>query len=886
MDIFSPCSSNPSRAPLAAFFSDGNNPDEARGELQGLARAGFGGVTLAMPRIAAITDESSEKIAKFFALLQCCRDLKLEVWLRAPLPDFSRGVRWKFQTCDLSAAQAAQWSAPHEPKILSLVAAPLNGARGAPDWSHAVSLQNLDNPEQRAKLAHLAVFAGARLWLWSEENSAAQFDWRPDLPQLLAQCEAAKVRDAVLGICLDAGQQIESAPDCVPASPTLAQSFAQQHGFYLLPHLPSLVADTGAGAAQVRQQFWQTLARERCAELETLRAFCAESNLQLRGAITPGSPARAISLLGGVPQALRVLDVPGIDISIDSQDCLSARLAAGVAELAGKRGALARIPRAELESQTPQNLLPRLQRLLHCGITIFDTRQAHAQGGAPPIIHEPLIAARRGFNERLARLATALSRGRSGARIGVLWPARSLQAHWHPRGHRITRWVEEDLRAVTQLLDDLHFGFLFVPEDDLCGASISKSIRPSFGGHPEFGCTLRCGQSSHPFEMIIVPSVSCLSRAAWDKLEEFVEAGGKVVCLGLLPRWNEDGRDGEFEARVGKSTMMTVADLYAAYAQSEGAELPDDGEPSVIGFPIVRSKVSGGRLGCYQPRLNGDAADARLRVRQMIADALPPELESGAPDVLLSRRICEDGELVFIVNESEESQRVNVRVRPLRDGAPFRCDALSGKSSPLGEWTPLGKGEGDMDRGLALPLELGAGEAELIWIEYGAKVPHAQRANFFVESFDGRTMRGWATQSGEPLALVRENESGDKDLVRWSAPFVEIPPPIACDEWSLEHMESGVCEFQLRVSIAREWQSCRVFFDIAPPMRQFAELFINGQSLGARAAAPYRWEITRNLRAGEENRKENQLSLRVWSDEAPPVGSARLVAYPIVEITQ
>ncbi len=227
--------------------------------------------------------------------------------------------------------------------------------------------------------------------------------------------------------------------------------------------------------------------------------------------------------------------------------------------------------------------------------------------------------------------------------------------------------------------------------------------------------------------MIVLPSVTALSWAAWRKLEEFAEAGGKVVCLGLLPRWSERGRDEEFESHVGRTTRLTVADAYEAYNLSEragtaaqsarrAAELAAfaaaglDGDdiaggalPPItefVGYPIAREYRSGGRWSCYQPRLNRDAADARLRASQILRESLPPDLETQAPHILHTRRILRsdrtqtdgstdgtaadegtdtdaDGELLFVFNANEAAQHVHLRVhcacRVRLRAAPAQC---------------------------------------------------------------------------------------------------------------------------------------------------------------------------------------------------------------------
>ncbi len=151
---------------------------------------------------------------------------------------------------------------------------------------------------------------------------------------------------------------------------------------------------------------------------------------------------------------------------------------------------------------TPQAQLPALHHLMQQGMTEFVTAPARsslrhngslragdetgheavaeatrgADADAPSLLHQPYGARIQTLADYLARCGDALSRGRSDARVGLLWPQRSAWAHHNPKGHRFVRWVEEDLQATAGLLDELHYSFLLLPEDTLCAARCDVGI--------------------------------------------------------------------------------------------------------------------------------------------------------------------------------------------------------------------------------------------------------------------------------------------------------------------------------------------------------------------------------------------------------------------------
>jgi hypothetical protein len=125
------------------------------------------------------------------------------------------------------------------------------------------------------------------------------------------------------------------------------------------------------------------------------------------------------------------------------------------------------------------------------------------------------------------------------------------------------------------------------------------------------------------------------------KIEAFIEAGGKVACLGLLPRYSERGRDVDQENAISRMVALAVGDVYDAYADFEDS----GGQGSLnAGFPMTRDSHAGGRLSSYQPRLNDSVRDALLRVRKILKESLSPEFETQAPDILYARRILAPNE--------------------------------------------------------------------------------------------------------------------------------------------------------------------------------------------------------------------------------------------------
>jgi hypothetical protein len=629
--------------------------------------------------------------------------------------------------------------------------------------------------------------------------------------------------EALTGILFDSSLHAGSTPGPpFPWTNALPEIFTERYDGVFFEQLLKLVS-SGEDAALFRQQFWETVWRARETNfLSPLRNWCKARDLQF---------------------CTRDFRIEYHALALDRK--LRARLEGASVALENKSA----FPAALVGSQ---NDLGELNRLLHAGAFAFERAPSPEFGSAPDVLQ----------NELIARHAALFTASKPGTKIGVLFPARSCQTHYHPQGHRFTRWVGEDLHSVTSLLDDLHFDWLFVQEAQLIAAA-------------QAGSTLRVGAQQHELELIVIPSVTALSWAAWEKLEAFAESGGKVACLGLLPRWSERGSDRALEERIGKTTRSIVADLYEAYAALEnGTELPP-----TIGYPIFREYHSGGRLCCYQPRLNADADDARLRVHQILRESIAPDFETQARGMSYTHRIKKGSSFFFISNDDTQRQIVNARLYPMQTGAPVELDAAGATEKPLFVFMPYSPEEGG---GMGLQLDLAAGQSRLIAIQNspvnqaGKMQNYPVRATFEIENFDGKTAAGFITESGTPKFALRR---GGK--IEWfSGKAVVVPHPLLLGfhEWNEAAFDAGR-EYSQNQIIPAEWEKCRVFLEIATP--EFpVQVVVNDHAVELKIAPPFRCDVSAFLECGQNN----LLALKIWAGEEIEVPPARLVAYPLVAV--
>lgn len=917
-------------APLVVWIWNAPLSESAlRAQLNAVVEAGFGGVIVRAADGVAPSYNSEAWLQQVQLVARECQAQNLVLWLTdegparlSTSPDNGSGTGrsgssggritrecpelrshfLRFHTIEVAREESAAWKFPAVAgQLLHAVAVPLQPSSRRPDFSRAITLTQLPLEQAGYYLARLD--ADVRVLIFAQERAGYVDLLNPQTALLFLESTHERLRnalgddwEAVTGFWLHAPTLRENSATSelqrLPWSPLLMEAFTQQPGYELLEWLPALVADLGDDASRLRQDYWAAVARmAREAFWQPIANYAENNNKLYCGFVDGQQPLNgmvaqqsdAASIFRTLPRA--AIEAPGVQnggFGLDLGRALHARLAASVAALKddgknpGASRVLAEAWRGAGWGTTPDERLPSLHHLLRQGINGFAAHGVFASIGdgqlaiqAPSELHQPYAAQWKGLAQYMARTSYVLSHGRPGARVALLWPIRSAWAHHHPKGHRLTRWVEEDLYATALMLDDLHFEFLFVSEEDLQN------------GRFEAGKVL-CGASEHAFELIVLPSVTTLHRATWTKLEALLEAGGNVACLGLLPRYSERGRDAAFEAHVSKTTMVTAGDLYEAYTEMENA---GGQAPPTAGYPITKESEAGGRLSCYQPRLNENVKDALLRVRKILKESLAPELETQAPNILYTRRILSRGEslededitrgvdgdeseseeasaslepieeegfdwdqpfdwgeefppdstdeaeatdqstldaqdtldesgdesdglaglkieeyedpkaaaarevdvsaggdVFWIFNAGEESQRVNLRLRPTQDGTPHLLDAWSGEIRRLAVWMQFPEIE---DGGLSVALDLAPQEARLLWIRpYTSPEerdePHVEAATFIVEDFDGRVARGYVTESGPPRIAVR---SGQR-LVRHADDALPLPAPLMLpDSW-------------------------------------------------------------------------------------------------------
>ncbi len=550
------------------------------------------------------------------------------------------------------------------------------------------------------------------------------------------------VLDEYLGSVIEAvvcGMEPPSVgANALPWMEGLQDSFATDHRYDLLPYLTSLLHDTGQAALRHRQNFWETWLKHHIRSTwQPLKSWCAQKHLQLVGEYRKenscGDPLRDLSHLASTSSTL-----DGWLVTTDSgaDEISVARLLSSVARQHGGDMYLdassCRSPLHQLLARySGEEVVGWVTHAVADTVSLLGLEDEQMRWLFPIASEPPPVCL-----NAVHRIAQVVGASSSRKQAALLLPTRSIwvepllgESDLHP-------FLERDFEYLAHALQAMHFNCDLVCEWDLVHADVLESV-------------LRVGAMS--YEILVLPSLTALSRFAWAKIMELVKHGGKVAAFGLLPMVSEMGHEEEFALKIRADTRTDVLGLYEAYRTSRDEALDLDI------YPVFCEDHSGGRFCSFQPTLCQDQETARLRMHQVIRESLAPEFESQheslryqlrrmtREDDIFDRYLC----VVSNLSDGQASSKVQLNVA----GTAEHLSLSTGEITPVLNYSWLS------DHQLSLPMELDPGETRVIRIHESQVGPRVEAANFHVERLelpDGGPVIGGSLRLEDlpPFALV------------------------------------------------------------------------------------------------------------------------------------
>ena len=464
-------------------------------------------------------------------------------------------------------------------------------------------------------------------------------------------------------------------------SPLLPQIFRERNGYDLLDSLPGLITGFGQNTARIRYDYFQTLS-------ELIRD-------NYHGACQDWADQHKVNYASAVP-VLRNAHQTRIHLPGSS----GGREKIGALEIKGSNGSasvyrwnpkfsaslahqtkLQRVFNTSYQgtgwSLTLQDMKWIADRLASQGCNLFTaygfsyTLDGLRKHDTPPSqFHQnPYWKHFRLFADYVGRLSFILSQGQHVADIALLDPVTSLWTHLcHPDlGWQYVGSDPDEKKLATRLAGD--WTYLM---DSLSRMQRNYDcLDPEILGNARVsGGRLKVGSAS--YEALVIPPIANLEPKAFELIRQFYNAGGKVICLGLLPV--EDIQE-----------EPSVVEAFSRMTDMEPSRMIRDYRGHELGVHVIQ------RGNLYFIRTGGSIETNRAaRVLGDLLDRILPRRVTVETDkqysssILCQHRKEENGEIFFLTNTSQVTfdSRIGFRV-PTKFKNVERWDLESGRRYPL-----------------------------------------------------------------------------------------------------------------------------------------------------------------------------------------------------------
>ncbi|WP_165842207.1 glycosyl hydrolase [Paenibacillus xerothermodurans] len=517
----------------------------------------------------------------------------------------------------------------------------------------------------------------------------------------------------------------------IPWSPHIAAEFEARNGYSLLAQLPALVDGSYGDAAKVRYDYYQTvhlLLRE--AYHEKVHDWCERNGLEYVAEV----PAVRLT-------TQKHSHVPGGDSAHEklgrSLDWVlrkyygsiraNPKMVSSLSRQLGRTRNLIECFHSVGWSMTLQDARWMIDRLAALGTNFFNfhafyyTMDALAKHDAPPsqFLQNPYWKHFRLLGDYTGRLSYLMSVGKADVRIALLDPVTSMWTHMGNPFHSFDYsgndgdeksrlellkrdWADIGVGLLKHRFDYDHLDPELLAEADVTGGTIAL-------GHAAY-------------TVLIIPPVTNLEAAAWQTIRAFLEAGGTVISVGLLPYdVIEAGSPDETEGMLVFGVAQPPASAYWAGTRAAAA-----GEADAAAQQAAAQGPSG---GAYFLPVSAECGVAGL-LPPLVAllDEVEPrpvtvDAEADAQCFLMQTRLMGDGSaVVFISNQEGAEQQVSITVaaeRLFSKEAAAGCSGLRASLLDLetGGSHPLSVQRCAADARWQAKLTLAPYEAQLVKLE-------------------------------------------------------------------------------------------------------------------------------------------------------------------------
>ena len=464
-------------------------------------------------------------------------------------------------------------------------------------------------------------------------------------------------------------------------SPLLPQIFRDRNGYDLLDCLPGLITAFGPNTARIRYNYFQTLSELiRDHYHGACEDWCNAHRVQYASIVPVLRNAHQTRIhvpgTSGGREKIGALEIKGSNGQTSAYRW-NPKFAASLAHQTKLKRVFNASHQGTGWSMTLQDMKWIADRLGSQGCNLFTlygfayTLDGLRKHDTPPSqFHQnPYWKHFRLFSDYAGRLSYILCQGRHVADIALLDPVTSL---WTHLSHPDLGWdyvgsdPDEEKRATrlvgdwTYLMDSLS---RMQRDYDCLDPEVLREAKVSGG-------RLRVGTAT--YEALVIPPIANLEPAAFESIRQFHNAGGKVICLGLLPV--EDIQE-----------EPSVVEAFSRMTDMEPGRMTRDYRGHELGVHVIQ------RGNLYFIRTGGSVETNRgARVLGDLLNRILPKRVTVETDkqysasVLCHHREDAHEEIFFLTNSSHVAfdSRIGLRL-PGKLRTIERWDLESGRRYPI-----------------------------------------------------------------------------------------------------------------------------------------------------------------------------------------------------------
>ena len=616
----------------------------------------------------------------------------------------------------------------------------------------------------------------------------------------------------------------------------LIQQFRARRGYDLTPYLPALIGDIGPTTAAVRHDWGKTLtelANERF--LAPLHDWAQKHHTLFRSQ-TYGFPPVTLS-------SNRYEDLPegeGKASLMMWREFSDVRWAASAGHLFGKNvissetwtwlhSPAFRATPLDLKAEADLHFLQGINQLVGHGWP-YSPEEAGEPGwrmyaAAALNAHNPWSFAMPDLTRYLQRVSFALRQGKPANDVAVLLPNDDLWSMFSVRS--------DSAKPIVNQAGFNTVGTNFSMDEPLDQHSLVSKVIPQIldsGFNLDFIDGDAIDSIGIPYAALILPSIERLPLATYRKIEAFARRGGIVVAVNSPP-----------SAAPG-----------LVEADSESRQIHE------ISQALFRAKGAPGHL------VSVDSLGA------LLATSLTPDVifSPKTPRIGFIHRKLDFGDLYFIANTSNRPHHVQAKFRQTAKHAEW-LDPFTGNLS-------------EVDNPRAVDLDLQPYESRLIVFSDSAiRQPRLlAKPNVAARTID--LSADWKVSFNEAnqniLMAKLHSWSDDPELKYYSgqASYMKSFELSAAD---LSSQVNAILDFGAGVPVEEPnplpEHSMKAYLE--GPVREAAEVYVNGQRAGCVWRPPYQLDVTKFLRAGT-----NDLRIEVSNTAINSLAGQALPSYRLL----